>query len=294
MYAITGATGNIGKLIAEGLLAKGKKVKVIGRSAERLQPLVDKGAEAFVGSVEDAAAMTRAFTGVKAVFSMIPPNFSAENLRAYQNKVGEALATAIKNAGVQYVVNLSSMGAHLSEKVGPINGLRDQEQRLNQLEGVNVLHLRPCFFMENLTRNMDLIKQMGLNGGPLKPDLAIPMIATRDIAAVATELLVNLNFSGKSARELLGPRDISMAEVTQIIGKAIGKEDLKYVQFPYEEVERAMVGMGLSPDVARSFIELNRGFNEGILVPTEPRSAANTTPTSFEEFVQVLVSIYSK
>ncbi|MCI0564764.1 MAG: NmrA family NAD(P)-binding protein [Nitrososphaera sp.] len=294
MYAITGATGNTGKLIVEALLAKGKKVRVIGRSAERLQSLVDKGADAFVGSVDDIAAMTRALTEVKAIYAMIPPNYRAENYRAYQNKVGEALATAIKNTGVQYVVNLSSVGAHLSEKVGPVKGLYDQEQRLNKLEGVSVVHLRPCYFMENLLPNVSLIKQMSINGGPLKADVSFPMIATRDIAPVATQLLLDLNFSGKSAKELLGQRNISTAEVTQIIGRAIGKEDLQYVQFPYEDAEKAMVNAGLSPDMAKELIELDRGINEGILVPTEPRSATNTTPTSFEEFAtQIFAVIYN-
>jgi uncharacterized protein YbjT (DUF2867 family) len=292
MYAITGATGNTGKAIAEGLLAKGEKVRVIGRTSERLKSLVDKGAEPFVGSMEDASTMAHAFKGVKAVYAMIPPNLAAENVRRYQNKVGEALAMAIANAHVQYVVNLSSVGAHLSEKVGPITGLYDQEQRLNKLKGVHAVHLRPGYFMENLLWNIDLIKKMGINGTPLKPDLPIPMIATKDIATEATRLLLDLTFTGKSTRELLGQRELSMTEATRIIGNAIGKKDLRYIQFPYEEAEKAMIGMGLSPGTARSFNEMYHSFNEGIVRPTEQRSAKNTTPTSFEEFAQHFAGIY--
>src|SRR3989338_3021085 len=106
MYAITGATGNTGRRITEMLLSQGKKIRVIGRDAVRLKPLVDKGAEAFTGSLDDAAAMTRAFTGAKAVYAMIPPNPITKNLRAYQNQIGEALATAIAKARVPFVVNL--------------------------------------------------------------------------------------------------------------------------------------------------------------------------------------------
>jgi uncharacterized protein YbjT (DUF2867 family) len=292
MYAITGATGNTGKAIAEALLAKGKKVRVIGRRSERLKPFGDKGAEAFIGSMDDAAAMTRAFTGAKAVYAMIPPNLAAEHVRRYQNSVGEALATAMTHARVQYAVNLSSVGAHLSEKVGPIAGLYDQEQRLNKLKGVNIIHLRPSFFMENLLWSIDLIKKMGINRSSLKPDLPIPMIATKDIAAEAVRLLLNLKFTEKSTRELLGQRDVSMTEATRVIGRAIGRTDLKYVQFPYEDAEKAMIGMGLSPDTARSFIEMYHSFNEGVIRPTEKRSAKNTTPTSLEEFAQHFAMIY--
>ena len=292
MYVITGATGNIGKAIAEALLAKGQKVRAIGRSADRLKPLIEKGAEAFVGSLDDAAAMTRAFTGAKALYAMIPPNPTVKDLRAYQNQVGETLAAAIAKARVQRIVNLSSLGAHLSEKVGPVKGLYDQEQRLNKLNDVHLLHLRPGYFMENLYWNIGLIKTMGVNGGALKADLPMALIATRDIAAEAVRLLLDLKFTGKSVKELLGQRDVTMAEATQALGKAIGKPDLKYVQFPYAEAEKAMLGMGLSPSVAQAYIELSRAFNDGILKPTETRSAVNSTPTSIEQFAQTFAAVY--
>lgn len=293
MYAITGATGNTGKWIAEALLAKGERVRVVGRSAERLQLLIDRGAEPFVASLDDVGAMTRALMGAKAIYLMIPPSYAEPDFRGYQNRVGQALAEALSAAGISHVVNLSSVGAHLANGVGPINGLHDQEERLNLLAGVNVLHLRPTYFMDNFFFNVGLIKQAGVNGTPLRADLTIPMIATQDIAAVATRRLLALDFSEKTTQELLGPRDLSMAEATRILGQAIGKPDLPYVQFPYEEAANAMVRMGLSPDVARAFIEMYQAFNDGIVRPTEPRSAANTTPTLFEEFAKTFAAVYA-
>ena len=174
IYAITGATGNIGRRIAESLLAKGKEVRVIGRNAERLQALVDKGAQPFVGDLEDSQFLTKAFSGAGAAYLMIPPHFQAEDFRAYQNRVGESIAKALKNSSIKYALNLSSLGAHLPERTGPILGLYDQEQRLNQIPGVHMVHLRPTYFMENLFHNLDLIKHQGINGSPLIPNLAIP------------------------------------------------------------------------------------------------------------------------
>lgn len=286
MYAITGATGNIGRRVTEALLAEGKDVRVIGRSAERLQPLVKKGAEAFVGSVDDAAAMTKAFSGVTAVFVLSPPNLNEKDYRAFQNKVGEAMTTAIRNAGVQYVVNLSSLGAEHSDKVGLVNGHYDNEQRFNGLKGVNVLHLRPAYFMENQFFGLEAIKQMNAVGGTLRGDLAVPMIATSDVATVAAKILLRLDFSGKSTRDILGHKDITMQEVAKVIGKAIGKGELNYVQFSYEDAEKAMVASGLSAGSARLMNEMHRAINEGIYQPTEVRSPENTTPTSIEEFAQ--------
>ncbi len=286
MYAITGATGNTGSKIAEHLLAEGKKIRVIGRNAEKLQPLVDKGAEALTGSLEDQEFVNSAFRGAFAVYAMIPSHLTAENFRAYQNRVGEVLANVLKVSGIEYVVNLSSLGAHLSEGTGPILGLYDQEQRLNQLKGLNVVHLRPTYFMENLFANIPLIKSQGFNGGPLKADVSFPMIATKDIVKVAVEYLMKLDFKETSIRELLGQRDLSMNEITQIIGKAIEKPDLSYVQVPYDAVEQYLVQAGLSPDMARLLIELNRSINEGSAITGTPRTEENTTETSFEEFAE--------
>jgi len=292
MYVVTGATGNTGRVVAETLLAKGKRVRVIGRNAKNLQSLVEKGAEAFVGSVTDSSTMLHAFQGAQAVYALIPPNYATENFRDYQNEVGSAYSSAIRQAGVPFVVNLSSVGAHLSQGAGPISGLCDVEQQLNQLHGVNIVHLRAGFFMENLFFSLDLIRNQNINGTPLRGDLLIPMIATRDIAEVAAQLLLGLDFSGHSTKELLGQRDISMNEVTRIIGKAIGKEGLAYVQFPYEQAEQAMVAMGLSQDVALSLNEMDRALNEERVRPLEKRTAANTTPTSFEQFAESFAAVY--
>ena len=161
MYVVIGATGNTGRAVAETLLASGKKVRVVGRSAERLKPLIKKGAEPFVGSVDDPSAMARAFQGAKAVYAMVPPNYTAENPRADQNKIGDALARALAEARVTHVVNLSSLGAHLSNGAGPISGLHDVEKRLSTLSGAHIVHLRPAYFMENFLLNIPLIKGQG-------------------------------------------------------------------------------------------------------------------------------------
>lgn len=292
MYVITGATGHVGSEIASILLSKDQKVRVIGRSSERLQPFVDRGAEPRVGSLDDESFLADTFTGAKAVFAMIPPNLQAENVRAYQNRIGSAIARAIEKAGVKHVVHLSSMGAHLPEGTGPVTGLYDQEQRLNGLEGVSVLHLRPTYFFENLLSAIPVIRNMGVNGSPLRGDVSFPAIATKDIARIAAKHLLELDFSGKTERELMGQRDVTMDEVTKIIGKAIGKNDLSYVQFPYEDAEKSMVDMGLSPDAAHSLVELNRAINEGKAISGASRSQENTTETSIEEFARVFADAY--
>ncbi len=281
-YVILGATGNTGSIIADILLSKGKKVRVVGRDAERLQRFVRKGAEAFTGDVSDAVALTKAFRGARAAYLMLPPITSRED----QERESDAIAKAVTESGLRYAVYLSSYGAHVPEGTGPVTGLHSSEQKLNAIGGLNVLHLRAAYFMENNLAAISMIQEMGIFGHALLPDLKLPMMATRDVGNYAAQRLLNLDFSGKQTRELLGERDLSMAEVTAIIARGIGKPDLRYVQFPYDQVQQVLEQMGMPPQKAAVYIEMFKAINAGVLAAQEPRSPQNSTPTSFEQFVQ--------
>ena len=286
MYVVLGATGNTGSVISNSLLLKGEKVRVVGRDAARLQRFVRKGAEAFTANVNDAAALTDAFNGARAAYLMLPPSMTSPDYRADQERESDAIAKAAKESGLRYAVNLSSYGAHVPEGTGPIAGLYALEQKLNAISGLNVLHLRAGYFMENNLAAISMIHGMGMFGHALQPDLKLPMIATRDIGDYAARRLLDLDFSGKQPRELLGERDLSMTEATAVIARGIGKPDLRYVQFPYEEVQQVLVQMGIPPKTAALFIEMYKAINAGVVAPQEARSPENTTPTSFEKFVQ--------
>jgi uncharacterized protein YbjT (DUF2867 family) len=286
MYTILGATGNIGSVITRVLLEKGEQVRVVGRNAGKLQKYVQKGAEAFVGDVSDEAAMAQALSGARAGFLMIPPNPTSPDYRAEQERVSDSITAAVKKSALHYAVNLSSFGAQVDKGTGPISGLHRFEKKLNAIEKLNVLHLRPVYFFENHLSSINMVQMMGMIGGALKAALAMPQIATRDIGAFAAERLLKLDFNAKQTRELLGQRDLSMNEVATAIGRAIGKSDLRYAQFPYDQVEQFLLQMGTPARTASYFIEMFRGINEGIVVATEPRTAENTAPTSIETFVK--------
>ena len=284
MIVVTGATGNTGKIVAETLLARGQQIRVVGRNAEKLQPFVDKGTEAFVGSVDDAAAMTRAFTGASAVYAMIPPDIASNDFRALQERVSDALAAAIAGAGITHAVTLSSVGADKPAKTGPVVGLHNLEEKFNRIANLNVLHLRAGYFMENLLAQIGVIRSMGMTAGPLKGDLPVAIIATRDIGAAAAAALEKLDFSGKQTRELLGQRDVTMKQAAEIIGKAIGKPSLSYSNVPAMMLKPALRQMGMSANMVDLLLEMAEALNSGHMTALEARSAANTTPTSIETF----------
>ena len=284
MIVITGATGNTGRSAAETLLGKGEKIRVIGRDQSKLQPFAARGAEIFTGSADDAESMAAAFKGADAVYLMLPPNMQIENYRAYQDRVSDAYAAAVKESGVRHVVTLSSLGAQHPQGTGPIVGLHNLEEKLNAIPGLNVLHLRPAAFMENLLASIQPLRTMGTLPGPAAADRPAPQIAARDIGTYAAGRLATRDFSGSSVQELLGQRDYSMREAAAIIGQAIGKPNLGYMQVPLPMLEGALVQMGFPKPFAALMIEMFKGQNAGLCDPQEPRSQKNTTPTTIESF----------
>jgi uncharacterized protein YbjT (DUF2867 family) len=286
MYIVLGATGHTGSVVAETLLAANQKVRVVGRSKERLARFVARGAEALEVNLADSAALTKAFAGARAVYALLPPDLASPNYRARQDEETNSIATALEAAGVTHAVTLSSFGADKPDKTGPVVGLHIMEKRLAQIPKLNALHLRAGYFMENTLPQVGAIKSFGMMAGPVRADLALPAIATRDIGAAAAEALLKLDFTGQQTHEILGQRDLAYFEMAEIIGAAIGIPNLTYIQLPAEQVIQAMTEMGMSRNMATLICEMAEGLNSGHMRALEPRSPANTTPTSFEEFVR--------
>ena len=285
MYVITGATGNTGGLIAEKLLAQGKKVRVVGRDLKRLERFTQKGAEPFVADASDAGALTKAFAGAKAVYAMIPPDMASTDYRGFQERVNDDLRAAIEKNGIKYAVVLSSIGADKPNGTGPVAGLHNLEKKLEGIAGLNALFLRAGYFMENVLPQAGVIKQMGSMAGPVKADLPLPMIATRDIGAYAAEALLKLDFVGTSTHELQGAREVTYMEVAKIVGAAIGRPDLAYNFVPAAQLRPALTQMGMSANFVDLLLEMAAALNSGQMKMLQPRSAATTTPTTLETFV---------
>ncbi|HUL71320.1 MAG TPA: NAD(P)H-binding protein [Gemmatimonadales bacterium] len=291
MITIMGATGNTGRPAVEQLLTLGEKVRVLGRSADRLKPLVMAGAEARVGDPTDPVFLSQTMQGTEAVSVMIPPDYQAPDVLAYYDRVGIAAEQAIRRNRIRRVTFLSSVGAELPSGTGPIAGLGRQERRLSAL-GADVLFLRPSYFYENFYSAIPMIRHLGLIGGAIAPDAPFPMTATRDVGMAIADALHRRDWSGVSVRELPGPRDYTMAETTAMIGRAIGKPDLKYVQFPDADFVKGLLQAGFSENAAGLFVEMAHALSDKTIHLLEPRSAKNTMPTSFESWVEGFGKVY--
>lgn len=203
----------------------------------------------------------------------------------YQRQITSNFIEAIEKSGIKNIVNMSSLGSHMHEGNGMMGGTGEQEVRLNQLTGVNVVHIRSAYFMENFLRTIALVKSKEINGTAADGDHSIPMVATKDVAKIAAGHLADLDFEGKSIHPVMGPRNYTMREFTAITGKAVGIPDLPYVQIPFEEAKQIFLGNGFSEDFVDNLLGMAIGIKEGIF-NYQKRDEFTTTPTTAEEFAK--------
>ncbi len=262
-YVITGGAGNISKPVALALLKANHDVTVIGRNADNLKELTDAGAKAAIGSVDDLSFVTNVFQQADAVYTMVPPTYQASDWKEHIARIGQVYADAIKASGVKFVVNLSSIGAHLPDGVGPVSGLHRVENALNTLSGVQVKHLRPAYFYNNLLANVGMIKGMGIIGANFTAaEGKFPIVSPADIAEAAVEELIQLNFTGNSIRYIVSD-EVSTSQIASVLGAAIGKPDLAWVQFTDEQALGGMIQAGLPEEVAKNYAEMNHSIHTG-------------------------------
>jgi len=228
------------------------------------------------------------------VYAMIPIDWQAVNYTDHQVKHASAIAEALRECKVKYVVSLSSQGAHLESGSGVVYGLHKMENTFNGIEGLNTLHLRPAYFMENSLGMVGLVKQAGIMGSPINADLLFPVIATKDIGNYASKRLLALDFNGHNTQDLLGPREVSYPEMAKVYGASIGKDDLKYVELSFVDFKNSFIKqMGTSENVADSFNEFIKAMNEGKIMTQAIRDAESTTPTTIEEFAHTFNYVYN-
>jgi len=272
---VTGSLGNISKPLATKLIAAGNQVTIVSRNPDKVKDIEALGATAAIGSISDADFLTKAFAGADVVYTMVPPNFGAVDYRAYVSGATKNYAAAIQKNGITRVVNLSSIGADIDGGTGQISGNHDGEIVLNALEGVAIKHLRAGFFYVNLYANIPMIKNLGVLGTNYGPDTRLIMVHPQDIAAAAAEEILH-PFTGKSVRYITSD-DHTAGEVATILGTAISKPDLKWVEFTDEQALGGMLKAGLPEPIAKNFVEMNSAVRSGIL--WKDYDAKGTKPT---------------
>ena len=264
---ITGSLGHISKPLTQQLVSAGHTVTVISSKPERTKEIEEMGATSAIGSLEDVDFLIKTFTGADAVYTMVPPGnyFDPEfDLLAYYKKLGSNYAKAIKESDVKRVVNLSTIGAHLEKGSGILLGAHNVEKILNELPvDVAITHIRPTSFFYNLYGYTDMIKNQNMIAANYGAEDVIPWVSPKDIAAAVAEELTN-SFSGRKVRYVVSD-ERSGNDTASVLGKAIGKPDLKWILVTDKQTLDGLVAIGMNPKIAAGLVEMYASLHTGLL-----------------------------
>lgn len=278
MYVIAGVTGNTGRVAAEALLARGEKVRVIVRDAQKGEAFAAKGAEVAVADLGDVAALSAALAGAKGAYLLLPPNFVVTDFGAYQDQLSDALAAAVAAAKVPHVVLLSSVGADVPAGTGPIAGLHRAEAKLSKIPGTVATFIRAGYFVENLGGSLGALAH-GILPTFFAADFPITMIATQDIGALAATLLIE-GATTTSAVQLGGTPTggTTFEDVADAIGRITGKRPQVVVN-PVAAMSEALQGFGVPKTMADLYQEMTSAMLNGT-IKYQPglRTLPMTTP----------------
>ena len=285
MIVITTPTGQIGHQVLENVLDSGEPARVIVRDPSDLPPHVREQVESVVGSHADLDVVKEAFTGADAVFWLVPPDPRADSVDAAYVDFARPACEAFESRGVKRVVGIAALGrgTKWAEHAGYVTGTLHMDDLIAE-SGVSYRALANPSFMDNTLRQADAIKNQGMFFSPIDGDRKLPTVATRDIAAAATRLLLDQTWSGVDELPLLGPEDLSFNDMAEIISEVLGTE-VRFQQIPFEAYKARFVQFGMSDAMAQGMTDMAAAKNEGIDNAVK-RTPENSTPTSFRQWCE--------
>ncbi len=275
---VTTPTGNIGHRVVRGLLEKGARVRVIARDPARLEPDVARQIEVFQGSTDDQSLLERALEGAQALFWCTPPT-EVEDPLEYYTRFARAAAQAIRANGTPRVVTISSGGKGLASDAGSISGLHAMEDVIDTTDAA-VRHLRCGDFMENFIYQANPMVKAGAFYYPLRGDVPMPMVTTKDIAAVAVSWLMRDDWIGQAGIGVQGPADLSMDQAAMVFSKVL-ERPVQFHSISAEAYRTSMLQHGSSESDIKALTKMWAAVESGIY-RAEPRTPETTTPTTLE------------
>lgn len=281
MIVVTTPTGQIGRQVLAKILDSGQPTRVIARDPSRLAPQVRERAEVVQGSHSDSSVVDKAFSGASTVFWVVPPNIHADSVDGWVLGFTRPACEAITSNGVQRVVGVSTLGRGIAKNAGQVSAALTMDEMIEGTD-VNYRALRMPGFMENMLQQAGALRHQGTFYGTVSPDHKIPTCATRDIAAVATSLLLDSSWSGQQGIPVLGPEDLSPNDQAAILTEVLGKP-IRYQQVPSAGFKASLVGNGITEAWAQGLADMAEQVEQGIY-NAEPRTPESTTPTTFRQW----------
>jgi uncharacterized protein YbjT (DUF2867 family) len=288
MIVVTSPTGAIGRQVLQNLLETNEPVRVIARDPKKISEAIRARIEVVEGSHGDATVLNEAFRGADSVFWLVPPNPRAASMNDAYVGFSRPACEAFTTHRVQRVVDISALGrgTPMADRAGHVTASLAMDDLIAST-GVNLRTLTMPSFMDNLLAQAAAIKNQGVFFSPLLGDRAFPTCATSDIAAAAAALLRDHSWTGQEHVAVLGPEDLSLNEMAQIMSTALGKP-VQFQQIPMEAFKTRLAGFGMSDAIVQGYADMMQAKNDG-LDNAEPRTPKSTTPTTFREWCETVL-----
>jgi uncharacterized protein YbjT (DUF2867 family) len=289
MIVVTTPTGLISHQVLYHLLKSDEPIRVIARDPSRLPAHTRERVEVVQGSHGDRDIVTQAFAGADSVFWLVPPDPKAKSVEAAYVDFSRPACDAFKSQGVKRVVGVSALGRGTpwAAHAGLVTASLAMDDLIAST-GVSYRALTNPSFMDNLLRQVESIKNQGMFSLPISGDLKQPSCATRDVASVAAKLLLDHSWSGISSVPVLGPEDLSYNEMAEIMSEVLGKP-VRFQEITRESFKARLLSRGMSEPMAQGNLDMWIAYNQG-LDSAEPRTPESTTPTSFRQWCQEVLS----
>jgi uncharacterized protein YbjT (DUF2867 family) len=285
MIVVTTPTGKIGSQVIPHLLAADEAVRVVARDPSKLSLEIRSNVEIVIGSLDDEAVMEQALKGAESVFLVVPPSFTDNNDEAYYLRFTYPALKAIKSQGVKRVVAVSVLGrgTELSKKAGPITASLAKDEEIEK-SGVDYRALWCPALMDNMLSNVQSIKQQGVFFSPSRADMKTPQVSTKDIGAMGAKFLLDRTWTGQGGSAVLGPENLSFNEMAAIMSDVLGKT-VRFQQVPADTYKAQLIQHGANQIFAQGIADMLIAKDNG-MDNVEPRTAQNTTPTSFRQWCE--------
>lgn len=283
MIAVTAPTGHIGSRVVSNLLRRDEAVRVIVRDPDRLPAGVADWVEVVVGSHRDREVVDRAFEGADSVFWLVPADRTAPSVYDAYVSFSIPAADAIVRHGVSRVVTVSALGRGQQRYAGFVSASLAMDDLLRST-GVHLRALTMPSFMDNLLRQVQSISDDGVIRGTTPGDLKAPLVDTRDIAAVASRLLLDHTWTGQDSLGVLGPEDLSPNDMAAILTDVLARP-IRFEEGDREQEKKGFASFGFSDAMAQGMIDMSIAKEAGLDNGLE-RTAENTTPISFRQWAE--------
>jgi uncharacterized protein YbjT (DUF2867 family) len=287
MIVITAPTGKIGHQVLADVLTGDQPVRVIARDPAKLPADVRDRVEVVQGSHGDPEVVVRAFDGADALFWLLPTDRQAASAEEAYVGFTRPAAEAMRSQGVKRVVDVSAVGRNTkyADQAGYVTASLAMDDLIAET-GVAFRALTMPGFMDNLLRQVRVIKEQGVFFDVTSPDITAPTVATRDIAAVAARLLLDTTWTGQEEVPVLGPEDLSNNDMAAVISEVL-QTPVRYQQIPSQAFKDQLTGNGVSDAMAQGMLDMliakENGLDQGI---TRTPQHTIDTPTTFRQWCE--------